>query len=277
MSYQQFGRVDPEERLDHSEEPAAAGDGGEEYYAAPRRLLPGAAVAVGVMAVFAGGLWFAYHAGEKHAATTVATVAPASTAAGSDRAAATNAQVPLIRADSDPVKVKPEKAGGMAIPDRDDPIYSMRPSASPAEHILPPPEAPAPRPVAPPPQVAAVPAPAPAVQPAPGPLPAPPQIAAQPKTLPKPAPAAKPETAGPPVKVQLASLRNPDEARDEWTRVKRENSDLLGRFTAVAVRADLGDRGTWYRVEVGPVGDRAAALRLCKALKERDLGCQLVP
>ena len=79
------------------------------------------------------------------------------------------------------------------------------------------------------------------------------------------------------MKVQLASLRTPDEARDEWARVKRENADLLGKFAAVAVRADLGDRGTWYRVEVGPVGDHAAALKLCKALKDRDLGCQIVP
>jgi hypothetical protein len=79
------------------------------------------------------------------------------------------------------------------------------------------------------------------------------------------------------MKIQLASLHTPDEARDEWQRVKHENSDLLGKFTAVAVRADLGDRGVWYRVEVGPVGDKAAALKLCKALKERELGCQLVP
>jgi cell division septation protein DedD len=163
----------------------------------------------------------------------------------------------------------------MAIPDRNDPIYSMQQGASPAEHILPPPEAPAPRPVAPPQVAAVAPPAAPTIQPAPGPLPAPapPEVAA----LPKPAPAPKPAVAGPPVKIQLASLRTPDEARDEWQRVKRENSDLLGKFTAVAVRADLGDRGIWYRVEVGPVGDRAAALQLCKALKGRNLGCQIVP
>ena len=52
--------------------------------------------------------------------------------------------------------------------------------------------------------------------------------------------------------------------------------DLLGKLTAVAVRADLGERGIYYRVEAGPVGDKAAAVRLCKALKERDLECQLV-
>jgi len=269
MSYQQFGHVDPEERLDYAEEPAPGG--GEEYYA-PRRLMPGvgAFLMVGVMTVFAGGLWFAYHAGERHAENAAASVAPAS--APGPGSAAANAQVPLIRADTDLVKVKPDKAGGMNIPDRNDPIYSMQQSASPAEHILPPPEAPAPRPLAPP-QVAAVPQTvAPGIQPGPTPLPAPgpPPIAAA-------HPAPKPEAAGPPMKVQLASLRTPDEARDEWARVKRENADLLGKFTAVAVRADLGDRGIWYRVEVGPVGDRATALRLCKALKGRDLGCQIVP
>lgn len=283
MSYQQFGHVDPEERLDYSEEPAP-GDG-EEYYAPRRLLLPGLMLVVGVTAAFAGGLWFAYHAGVKHGETAVATTAaPASVAtstAASGAPAAANAQVPLIRADTNPVKVKPDKAGGMTIPDRDDPIYSMHASANQAEHILPPPEAPAPRPVAPPPppQVAALPPrAAPGIEPGPTPLPlpGPPPIAAQSRSEPKPAAAPKPEAAGPPVKVQLASLRTPDEARDEWQRVKHENNDLLGKYTAVAVRNDLGDRGIWYRVEVGPVGDRAAALKLCKALRDRDLGCQLV-
>jgi hypothetical protein len=263
MSYHQFGHVDPEERLDYADEPAPGG--GEEYYA-PRRLMPGVLLIVGVMAAFAGGLWFAYHAGERHAANTAASVAPAS--APGTGSAAPNAQVPLIRADTDPVKVKPDKVGGMNIPDRNDPIYSMQQSASPAEHILPPPEAPAPRPLTPP-QVAAVPQTvAPGIQPGPTPLPAP---------GPPPIAAARPAPAGPSMKIQLASLRTPDEARDEWARVKRENADLLGKFTAVAVRADLGDRGIWYRVEVGPVGDHAAALKLCKALKERNLGCQIVP
>lgn len=281
MSYQHFGRVDPEERLDYSEEQPAPGDG-DEYYPR-RRILPGALLAIGVMALFAGGLWAAYRAGVRHAQNgPVVSAAPAATAPGGAAANAANAQVPLIRADTDPVKVKPEKAGGMNIPDRDDPIYAMRSNGSQAEHILPPPEAPAPRPVAPPPpppapQAATLSPPAtPPVQSFPAPLPAPGPVAEPARPAPKPAPAPRPEAAGPPMKVQLASLRTPDEARDEWQRVKRENGDLLGRYSAVAVRADLGERGVWYRVEVGPVGDRAAAVKLCKALRERDLGCQLV-
>jgi hypothetical protein len=279
MSYQQFGQqfghVDPEERLDYAEPPP----GEEDEYLPPRRW-PMMFIVAGVMVVFAGAVGFAYYAGTRHA--TVAG-APA-TSAGSPAsvpAPDTPANVPLIRADTDPVKVRPEKAGGMNIPDKDDPLYAMKPGQSPAEHILPPPEAPQPRPVAPPPpapppqQMAQTVAPPGAF---PAPLPAPPQVGSRPAAAPKAADAEKPAAAaGPPMKIQLASLRSPDEARDEWQRVKHENGDLLGKYTAVAVRSDLGDRGIWYRVEVGPVGDKAAALKLCKALKERDLGCQLVP
>jgi hypothetical protein len=76
-------------------------------------------------------------------------------------------------------------------------------------------------------------------------------------------------------RVQLASLRTPEAAREEWARLKREHPDLLGKLTAVAVRSDLGAKGIYYRIEAGPFADRAAAVRLCKALKERDLGCSL--
>lgn len=273
MSYQphghQFGHVDPEERLDYAETPLPE----EEEYE-PRSRLPMLLLVAGVGALFVGGLWFAYHEGTKHAGVAASS--------GSSGGAAEN--VPLIRADTDPVKVKPDKAGGMNVPDKDDPLYTMGRGGN-AEHILPPPEAPQPRPVAPPPPTIAQ-GPAPAVGPAgafPAPLPAPPPVSVQGKPAPKPADAAKPPTkqaepvvGGPPTKIQLASLRTPDEARDEWQRLKRDNPDLLGKLSAVAVKADLGERGVWYRVEAGPVGDRAAAVKLCKALKERDLGCQLV-
>jgi len=43
----------------------------------------------------------------------------------------------------------------------------------------------------------------------------------------------------------------------------------------VAIRTDLGDKGTYYRVEAGPFADAAAAERLCGELKRRKLGCIL--
>ena len=67
----------------------------------------------------------------------------------------------------------------------------------------------------------------------------------------------------------------PDAARDEWTRLKQENADLLGKLSGVAVRTDLGDKGVYYRIQAGSFGDAAAAERLCGELKRRNLGCIL--
>ncbi|MBV9551259.1 MAG: SPOR domain-containing protein [Alphaproteobacteria bacterium] len=245
MTYHQFGHVDRDERIDYGEEPPP-----DDARHAVRPRIPAAVVAVVVMAVFAGGLWLAYHEGAKHAAT----------------GAAEPDKVPLIHADSDPVKVKPDKVGGMDIPDRNDPIYGVRPGGGRGvEKLLPPPEAPVARPTAPPPPAAAPPQAAPPPQPL-----TPQQVAALAK------PPAKPAAAGAGMRVQLASLRTPEAAREEWTRLKRDNDDLLGNLTAIAVRADLGERGIYYRVEAGPVADKTTAQRLCKALKERDLECHLV-
>ena len=100
----------------------------EEAPPRPRRLLA-TALALLVMGLFGGGLWFAYVQGTRHA--------------GGDSA---SASVPLIRADDRPTKVKPERPGGMEIPDRDKLIYN--PTRPAVEHLLPPPEKPLPRPVA---------------------------------------------------------------------------------------------------------------------------------
>jgi sporulation related protein len=252
MSYQ-FGHVDRDDRIDYVEEPQL------EEELPPRRNLSGPALMVGVMALFAGGLWFAYHEGTKHPDVTAATT--------------TTDNVPLIRADPDPIKIKPppDRIGGLNIPDKDNPLYGARSGAPPVEKILPAPESPEPRPAPPQAQVAP-----PAVAPAPPAAVAPPpqQAAVAPKPAPKPSPQQTTLPDG--ARVQLASLRSPEAARDEWTRLKRDNPDLLGKLTAVAVRADLGERGIWYKIEAGPLASKAAADRLCSEMKQRDLGCQLV-
>lgn len=126
MSYP-LGQIeaDPDEYFTEPQEPEAR----------PRRRgLIAAAGGLLVMGVFAGGLWFAYHQGLRHAGAGVA------------------GDVPLIRADARPTKVKPENPGGMEVPDRDKLIYTQKRAA--VEHLLPPPEKPLPRPTAPPPPVA---------------------------------------------------------------------------------------------------------------------------
>jgi outer membrane biosynthesis protein TonB len=243
------------------------GDERLDEFAPPRRRWPTAVLSAAVMAVFAGGLWFFSHQGARQSAML-----------GSGDA------VPLIRADERPMKSKPDQPGGMPVPDQNVSVYNEKPGAAAVEKLLPPAEQPMPRPA---PKEAARTQPAgtqPAGTAAPKP-PAPQQQAAAtpaPKKAPaKPAaketPAAAPAKSAPsgPVRIQLGSLRSPEAAKDEWARLKREHPDSLGKLTAVAVRADLGDKGVWYRVQTQVFDDAAAADRLCADLRKQKIGCSL--
>jgi hypothetical protein len=279
MSYQQFGHVDRDERI----ELAADEPMGE----APRwNIVPRPLINVLVMAGFAGGLYFAYVQGTHHPITTppaaTQAAATAQPEAGQQQAAtpAVVAQnppppdnVPLIKADPQPIKVKPDQPGGLVVPDRNMLIYSERAGGPPVEKLLPPPEQPAARPVTPPPaapqpQVAAAPPAAPAA-------PFTPQQIAPVAHPAAPPPAALGAAKGGHIRIVLASLRTPDEARAEWQRLKKASPDILGKMTADAVRADLGEKGVWYRIEAGSFAQPAAAERVCRDLKARHLGCSV--
>jgi SPOR domain len=77
------------------------------------------------------------------------------------------------------------------------------------------------------------------------------------------------------VRLELGSVRSAAAARLEWEHIRQKNADLVGAFSAFAVRADLGDKGIYYRIETGPVGSLAAA-RICGELKQRKVGCVIV-
>jgi cell division septation protein DedD len=260
MTYH-LGSVDPDRRAE------LYGDTrDEESQPRPRRVLA-TALALLVMGLFGGGLWFAYVQGTRHAG-------------GGDAA---GGSVPLIRADERPTKVKPEKPGGMEIPDREKLIYN--PTRPVVEHLLPPPEKPLPRPVPPPPspspqreQPPATASSTPASPSAPlaAAIPQAQQSAAAPPGKPPPPQAAPPKTAATGAggaRLQLGSVRSEDAARQDWERIKRKNADLLGALSATPIRADLGDKGIYYRILAGPVADPAAAERICGELKQRSVGC----
>jgi len=245
--------MEPDERAEFYTESEAGG-------ARPRfRRLAAGLSALLVVALFGGGTWYAYLLGTRHASDPRIE------------------NVPLIRADASPTKVKPEKPGGMEVPDRDKLIYTQKRAA--VEHLLPPPEKPMSRPATPG---------TPAVQSG-----APPLAVGSPATPATASSAAA--AANPPVKtaatsngaakppavqsspakangtrIQFASVRSEVEAIQEWNRIKRANSDLLGDLSATPVRADLGDKGVFYRVLSGPVADAA---RVCHELNQRNFGC----
>ena len=78
------------------------------------------------------------------------------------------------------------------------------------------------------------------------------------------------------LRLQLGAMRSESEARGAWERLKHKNTDLLGNLSAVAVRADLGGKGVYYRIETGPISDPSTADRVCGELRQRHLACMIV-
>jgi hypothetical protein len=205
------------------------------------------ALALGVMALSAGGLWVGYRL---------------SVGRGS------SGEIPLIHADTDPIKVKPDDPGGMEIPNRD--RFVLNPSGGmPVERLLPPPETPLPRPTTTSTPQATVPTTAPPASQAP-PAAAP---VTPPQTATVPTPGSTSDTKG--YRLQLGAEKGPEIAKQEWDRIKRQNADLVGSLSASVDRADLGARGVFYRIHVGPIADAAQAERLCAQLRQRGVGCIL--
>ncbi|MEM7584724.1 MAG: tetratricopeptide repeat protein, partial [Acidobacteriota bacterium] len=97
------------------------------------------------------------------------------------------------------------------------------------------------------------------------------------------APAAPPPTASPPPPVTPApSVRTGTfyraqiaarPARDEAEQFLHETRDaypqLVGSLPAAIVRVDLGDRGIWFRIQVGEFDKSSEARALCKQLVDR--------
>jgi cell division septation protein DedD len=144
--------------------------------------------------------------------------------------------------------------------------------------LLPPPEKPMPRPAAlpaaPPPDAPRSPSGPTSGAAASAPSSQPQQAVGKPPVKPASvtSPTAKPETAqkNDGMRIQLGSVRSEEAAHQEWDRIRRANPDLLASITATPVRADLGDKGVFYRLLTGPIAD---ADRICGELKRRNIGC----
>ncbi|MEA1652310.1 SPOR domain-containing protein [Nitrospirillum sp. BR 11164] len=119
----------------------------------------------------------------------------------------------------------------------------------------------------------------PTAQPAPQPV-VPKPVAAAPVTpTPKPAekpvapPAAAPASpGGGSVKLQFASIPSEPQAEAEMQRIQRKHAAILGGLSLRLVKADLGAKGIYYRVQAGPI-DEAQAKRICEAVKAAKDGC----
>ena len=77
--------------------------------------------------------------------------------------------------------------------------------------------------------------------------------------------------------VQLASFRSLDAAEVAWEKLYVRAPRLLSGLSPTIVQANLiNGGGTFYRLQAGPLPDRDAAAALCKALGTHDLDCLIV-
>ncbi|CAK0772397.1 putative SPOR domain-containing protein [Azospirillaceae bacterium] len=90
-----------------------------------------------------------------------------------------------------------------------------------------------------------------------------------------PATSTPPSGGGGSYRIQIASVKSEAEAQAEWKRLAHRYPDVLSSLSLSVARADLGDRGVYYRVQSGML-DETRAKNICQTLKTQNVGCQLV-
>ncbi|HMN87295.1 MAG TPA: SPOR domain-containing protein, partial [Bauldia sp.] len=121
--------------------------------------------------------------------------------------------------------------------------------------------------------------------PAPAPAPEPPSPAAPPKPAVvatagdasgpidlTPSAPSRPAATGGGALVQVSSQRSEDAARSTFRDLQRRYPNILGSYEPDIQRADLGERGVYFRVRVGPFSGTDAQ-RLCDNLKAAGGDC----
>jgi cell division septation protein DedD len=96
-------------------------------------------------------------------------------------------------------------------------------------------------------------------------------------TTPKPV-AATPKTeataSGGAYELQIGAYKSQDEADAAWKAYKFKHPSAAG-YSEDVHKADLGDKGIWYRLRIGPFSDKAAASGACDKLKADGGACLL--
>ncbi len=75
--------------------------------------------------------------------------------------------------------------------------------------------------------------------------------------------------------VQVASQRSEADAMGSWKALQTRYPNLLSSYVASVKKADLGDRGIYYRAQVGPFASKDQANDLCQALRAQGGDCMV--
>lgn len=115
--------------------------------------------------------------------------------------------------------------------------------------------------------------------PAPAPTPEPAQATQEPAQPAQAQPATTQEAAVAPTvpagntRVQLAAGKSEDAVKNQWAALQKAYPDLLGPLSLTVQKVDKGAAGIFYRLQAGPVADKAAAKKLCASLKAKGQDC----
>ena len=88
---------------------------------------------------------------------------------------------------------------------------------------------------------------------------------------PTPAPNANAASGG--YLVQVSSQRSESDAQASFKALQSKFPSVLGSQTPVIKRADLGDKGVYYRAMIGPFGTPEEASQFCGNLKSAGGQC----
>jgi cell division septation protein DedD len=213
--------------------------------------------------------------------------------------------IPVVQADSRPLRTKPADSGGMQVSGGDDSILSGESGG--ADSVLPPPETPAPQTLraeeqadakaeaaskapaaAPPPASTQASTPASGSASAPSARASTPAVAASSPTSAPPAVAPPAASAAAPTAdaaqdarhpaghaaVQLAALGSEAAALEEWHRLDKRMPDLLSGHTPVVQKTEHDGHSFW-RLRTGGFADIAQATAFCAQVRAKGGGCTL--
>lgn len=199
-------------------------------------------------------------------------------------------EIPVVQADTRPVRVKPENPGGLQVEGANNEVFSggndtansklaAQPEAPDLAGLRAPPPSVAPPAV----QAAVVPAVPPPATPAKPAIAAaaPPSPPAAAKPVPHPAVAATaavvqhpaaPPAAGRRAAVQLAALTSEDAAKAEWQTLSKRMPDVLGGHQPAYSKIEREGR-TFWRLRTAGFTDVAQARTFCDRVRAKGNGC----
>jgi cell division protein FtsN len=73
--------------------------------------------------------------------------------------------------------------------------------------------------------------------------------------------------------LQIGAYETTEIANGAWAAFRARHSAVVGDLAQDIQRADLGAKGIWYRLRVGPFADKAAAATACEKLKAEGGTC----